>query len=114
MSKLFFDDWLDLGKLEREIKKVARTYDEKTELWRIVDEIIHHKVIGCVLDHLPSTHHKEFVKKYLDAPHDEKLKDYLQDKIQADVKLLVREVVALAVAEIINQILPRKLRKNSV
>ena len=114
MSKLFFDDWLDLGKLEREIKRVARTYDEKTELWRIVDEIIHHKVIGCVLDHLPSKHHKEFVKKYLDTPHDEKLGDYLQDKIQKDVKVLVREVVALAVTEIINEILPRKTRKSSV
>jgi hypothetical protein len=114
MSKLFFDDWLDLGKLEREIKKVARTYDEKTELWRIVDEIIHHKVIGCVLDHLPSVHHKEFVKKYLDTPHDEKLGDYLQDKIQVDVKVLVREVVALAVTEILNEILPRQKGKKRV
>lgn len=111
MSKLFFDHWLDLSKLEKEIKKVAQTSEEKIELWGIVDEIIHHRVMGCVLEHLPKDHHGEFMQKYLKAPNDEKLIEYLQNKIQKDVGDVIRGAISLAVVEVMSEILPKSNKK---
>ena len=44
MSKLFFDHLLEFKKIDREIKRVSKSTEERDELWGLVDEIIHHKV----------------------------------------------------------------------
>src|SRR3990167_2751757 len=110
MIKLFFDHLLDLGKVDKTIKKVSSSHEEKLELWRIVDEIVHHKVISCVLDHLPLKHHGEFMKKYLATPHDEKLLLYLKAKIKKDIELIIKETVTLFVIEITDELVGNNLK----
>ena len=64
MSKLYYDRLIVFEEVEAEIKKVAKTSEEKEELWREVDEIIHHKLMGCVLEKLPCEHHHDFLEKF--------------------------------------------------
>lgn len=87
MSKIFYDKLLALKEIDREIKKVAKTPEEREELWAIVDEIIHHEAMGCLLDRLPREHHEEFLTLFHKSPHDEELLfGYLRDKAGSDIE----------------------------
>lgn len=104
MSKLFYDKLASLNKLEKYINKVADDFEERHELWHIVDEVIHHKVLHCVLDELPEKHHEEFLVKLYEAPHDEGLLDYLTEKIKKDAKEFIQREIASVSHEILKDI----------
>ena len=86
MSHIFYDRLIVFEEVETEIKKVAKTSEEKEELWREIDEIIHHKLMGCVLEKLPKECHHEFLKKFEKAPYDEGLFKFLTEKIGEDIE----------------------------
>jgi len=102
MSKTYYDHLLDLEKVDGVVKKVVKSHEEKVELWQLIDEIIHHRVMGCVLDSLPEKHHDEFLQKFAESPHDEKLLDFLKEKIKTDIVFLIKETVAALVLELID------------
>ncbi|MGB6882108.1 MAG: hypothetical protein WBD86_02315, partial [Microgenomates group bacterium] len=64
MSKIFYDHLIVFEEVDRYIKDTVETHEERDELWQIVDEIVHHRVLGCVLDKLPKEHHEEFLGKF--------------------------------------------------
>ncbi|KKQ96113.1 MAG: hypothetical protein UT23_C0041G0008 [Candidatus Woesebacteria bacterium GW2011_GWA1_39_12] len=70
MSKLYYDHLIVLDEVEAVIKRAAKTQEEKEELWKVVDETLHHRVMGKVLDKLPREHHEEFLDKFHASPHD--------------------------------------------
>lgn len=86
MSKIFYDRLIVFEEVEAEIKKVAKTPEEKEELWREIDEIIHHKLMGCVLDKLPKKDHQEFLEKFEKAPYDEGLFKFLTERVGEDIE----------------------------
>ena len=86
MSKLYYDRIIAFEEVEAEIKKVAKTSEEKEELWIEIDEIIHHKLMGCVLEKLPHEHHHEFLEKFEKAPQDEGLFKFLAEKVGEDIE----------------------------
>lgn len=86
MSKIFWDKIIVFEEVEAEIKKVAKTPEEKEELWREIDEIIHHKLMGCVLDKLPKKDHQEFLEKFEKAPYDEGLFKFLTERVGEDIE----------------------------
>jgi hypothetical protein len=100
MSRIFYDDLLDLQKVEKGIKKVAKTKPEQEELWQMVDEIVHHRLLGCILTHLPDEHHSEFLHHFSSRPHDENLFHYLQERISHDVKEFLKAEIRLISAEV--------------
>lgn len=104
MSTLFFDNLLELDKVDKSIKKVTSTREEAIELWEIVDEIIHHRVFGCVMQELPKKHHEEFLKMFHKNPSDESLLDYLREKVKKDVALVIKESVSLFVLELTKEL----------
>jgi transcriptional regulator of NAD metabolism len=110
MSKVFYDNLLSLDKIDRAIKKAATTCDERMELWQVVDEIVHHRVMGCVLDALPIECHDEFLEKFSKAPYDEQLLDYLRQKVKKDVTMIIKEAVAVLVLEIATEITGKGLK----
>jgi hypothetical protein len=94
MSKLFFDHLVELKEIDKQIKKVAKTEEERKELWDLVDEIIHHKVLGCVLDRLPKGDHEEFLHIYHGSPHDTVLiLDYLKTKVGTDMGEVIKKEI---------------------
>jgi hypothetical protein len=104
MSKLFFDHLIKLDEVEAEIKKVTKTQEEKEELWQIVDEIIHHRVMGCILDKLPKKHHTEFLEKFHQAPYDEGLIAYLTEKIGENIEEIIRQEIGGLAYELLAEI----------
>lgn len=104
MSKVFWDNYLELDKVDKHIKALSKTHEEKLELWQLVDEMVHHRVLGCILDHLPESTHEEFLQKFSEAPHDEKLIVYLKEKMKKDVVVLIKEAVAVLVMELIGEL----------
>lgn len=109
MSKLFFDKLLNLDKVDREISKVAKTDEEKQELWLLVDEIVHHKVMGCVLDKLPADSHGEFLTIFEHSPHDERLIfDYLKKKIGDNIEEILEQELGSLSVDLLETIRPPK------
>ncbi len=108
MSKLFFDHLLSLDSLDKEIKKIAKTTEEREELWLLVDEIIHHKVMDVILDKLPHHHHEEFLEMVHRSPHDQEfLFDYLKGKIGENIEEILRLELGNVTYEILKDITTR-------
>ena len=93
MSILFYDRLVVLKGLDKRIKKLTSASEERQELWQMVEEIIHHKVLGCCLTHLPHEHHHEFLEMFHNTPHDKKLLKYLNDKTKKDMKKVIKEEI---------------------
>ena len=91
MSRVFYDHLLELEVLNDYINKICEIEEEKVDLWNIVDEIIHHKVLGCVLDHLPIEHHEPFVEKFRNEPHNMELIILINKNIEHDIEEKIRE-----------------------
>lgn len=104
MSKIFYDHLIILTEVETEIKSMAESEEERHELWQIVDEIIHHRVLGCIMDKLPHGYHDEFLERFHKTPHDESLIDYLKEKINEDVEVFIRKEINKLEKEIISEI----------
>ena len=97
MSKIFYDHLIVLEEVNIQIDEVAKTSEEKEELWKLVDEIIHHRVMSAILEKLPEKHHKNFLKTFYASPYDDKLISYLNEKIDDDIeKFIGREIKSLS------------------
>lgn len=106
MSHVYYDSLLDLGQVEDAINSIAQTSEEKHKLWHIVDEMVHHSVLDCVLENLDETHHQEYLSLFSAAPHDQNILAYLGEHIEHDIAQLIRERIAKLVAEIISYLSP--------
>ena len=104
MSKVFYDHLIILTEVETEIKSMAETEEERHELWQIVDEIIHHRVLHLFLDKLPEAHHDEFLLRFHKSPHDENLLGFLNERIEENVEKLVKVEMELLTSEILRVI----------
>ena len=104
MSKIFYDHLIILEELEHHIKSAAQTPEEKEELWNIIDEIIHHRVVGCVLDKLPEEDHYEFLDKFHQTPHDEELYNYINMRIDEDIEDAIKNEVADIKEELLEEV----------
>jgi ribonucleotide reductase alpha subunit len=101
MSTLFFDKLIVLDKLDLHIKKKYESNEERQELWQMVEEIIHHKVMGCCLDHLPKEHHNEFLDLFHKSPYDENLLKFLSDKTKKDMKKIIKDEIKLLTKDLL-------------
>ncbi len=90
MSILFYDHLIIVKNLDKKIKKLSSSNDEMQELWKYVEELIHHRVLDCCLGNLPEEHHAEFMDKFHKHPHDVGLLEYLNKKIGKDVEKLIK------------------------
>ena len=90
MSRIFYDYLISLEKIEIEIKKTVELPEEREELWQIVDEILHHRIISVILDKLPQEHHLEFLENFHSAPHAESHINYLSERVVEDIEELIK------------------------
>ncbi len=91
MSKLFFDSLVQLNRLEKAIQSRSYSHEQKVELWTIVDDIIHHRVIHIVLQNLDESDHEEFLNQLLEKPHDDELLELAQKKTKQDISALISQ-----------------------
>jgi hypothetical protein len=104
MSRVFYDHLVQLSEVENLLKKSGLNHEERVEIWHIIDEMVHHRVIGCILDKLPREHHDEFLNKFSEKPHDENLIEYLKEKIGGDLEDFIKKEVKLLSNELHTEI----------
>ncbi|MBX4205761.1 hypothetical protein KW795_01045 [Candidatus Microgenomates bacterium] len=90
MSQIFWDQYLDLDDINREIIQISSSTDERDELSQIVDGIIHHRLMSCILGNLEEADHEEFLLMFAKAPHDQNLTEFLKDRIKSDFVQLIK------------------------
>lgn len=110
MAKLFYDHLIVLEEVENALKSEKLDSEEREELHQLIDEIIHHRVLGCILDHLPREHHEEFLDRLHQAPYDESLIGYLQEKTPSEVDMEeeIKEEVGKLKEELLVEIKKKK------
>ncbi len=86
MSKIFYDRLIIFEEVETEIKNIAKTPEEKEELWEQIEEIINHKVFDLLLGKLPKEKHDTFLKRFEKSPHDEGILTFLTETIGEDIE----------------------------
>ncbi|MFH1648576.1 MAG: hypothetical protein ABIA11_02520, partial [Patescibacteria group bacterium] len=59
----------------------------------LVDDILGHKVMDMILEKLPIKDHSEFIEKFLDAPFDEMLFDFLKEKIEDNIEEVIKQEI---------------------
>ena len=111
MAKIFYDHLIVYEEVEKGIDKVAKSQEERDELWQIVDELVHHRALGFILARLPRAHHEEFLEKFHQAPYDEGLLDCLKEKIGENLEELLREELGGLAYELLEEITGSKQKK---
>lgn len=97
MSKLFFDHLLDMSDIDKKVKKIVKNKDERDEILQMIDEIVNHRVMGCIFSQLPEECHEEFVAEFAKRPHDESLLSYVSERVTGDIEEFIqREIHVLA------------------
>lgn len=105
MSKIFYDHLIVLEKVDLVIKDISETSEEREELWRLVDEIVHNRILGVILDYLPSEHHDEFLERFHKFPFDESHFDWLNQRTHRDIEDVIKEEVRMLEKEIIEEVI---------
>ena len=103
MNKKFYSELASLEKIEKTIKNAPISEDEKRELWGIIEEIIHHRILGCALDNLSKEHHGEFLEKVKGANSHE-IMEFLEQK-NTDIKEKIKNEILIIADEILQDIL---------
>lgn len=104
MSKIFYDHLIILDKVDVLIKKSANTSEEREELWNLVDQIIHPRVLTVILDNLPTERHDEFLQKFHTSPYDENIITYLNKNAGEDIEKLISNEIKNIEEEIIAEL----------
>ena len=104
MSKIFYDKFINSNELDEIIRYTSERSEEREELWRLVDEVIHHRIIGCIFDHLPKNHHQEFMLKLTNKPHDEEIIIFLGESANKDMEKILSIEMDSIVKEILDDI----------
>jgi hypothetical protein len=111
MSKLFFDHLLVLDEVDVEIRKTASSKEEREDLEVLVDEIVHHRILCCLLTKLPREHHEEFLSKFHQAPFDGRLIDYLNGKTGEDIEKTIKKEIESIQRELLSELRTSMKRK---
>lgn len=101
MSRVFYDHLTIFDKFAPMVGRHLSTPIEREEMWHIIDEITHHKVLGHILEKLPTVHHEEFLHKFAKAPHDGNIITFLEEKIGENFQELLASDLVLFEEELL-------------
>ena len=96
----FYDNLI----LIEEITSELGESEDREELITIIEETFHHHVLDTILTHLPRHHHEEFLSLYHQSPHDEALLDYINQRIDKDIKAEIQSLAKKLKQEILSDI----------
>ena len=111
MSKIFYDHLVVLGEVDSEIKNISQNLEEKEELWKLVDDIVNHRLMISILDALPNEHHQDFLSKFYEAPHEETHFDYLNERMEEKIEEIIKREVDNLKEELLREIKAIKHKK---
>jgi hypothetical protein len=100
MSSVFYDHILHLEHLSAYFASLDIYKEEKEELWHLIDEMLHHRILTAILDKLPGDHHENFLSKFTENPADHGLISYLNELVGEDIETHIVQEIALFENEI--------------
>lgn len=104
MSKIFYDHLVIREEIISELEAHDLSEDEREELVRHVDAILHSTVIETILNHLPKEKHEHFLTAFHASPHDEKLLEYLKAEIKDDIEEKIKVEAKRVKKELLDEI----------
>lgn len=104
MAKIFYDHLIKFEEITQELGRYELDAVEMEEIVRIADETIHIQVLDVILTHLPKDRHEEFLIKFHDKPHNEKLIEYLEKSAHPGIQTKISETAKKAKNEILTEI----------
>jgi hypothetical protein len=84
MAKIFYDHLIKTEEITMELDHYELLIEEKNEFITLIDETFHHQTLKFVLDKLPKEHHETFLSKFYEAPHDQGLIKFINEKALID------------------------------
>lgn len=101
MSKLFFDHLIKLKEVNIVIKNSSTSYEEREELWNLVDELVEQRVLSCIFSNLPKDNHEHFIEMFKVSPWDEEIITFINEKsgkeiekeIESEIENLKKEIL---------------------
>jgi hypothetical protein len=110
MSKVYYDHLIILEEVEIEVRNLPNEKEEKMELEHMIEEIIHHKVMERVLNHLPRQNHAEFLDKFTQKPFDHGLISYIDEKIEESIEKHISDEIGKLKKELLQDIKKHKAK----
>jgi hypothetical protein len=92
MSKIFFDHLIQYEEVEIALSTHQLEPSKKKEVSQQIEEIIHYRTMTVILSNLPKEHHREFLERFYQAPHDENLLTFLKEKVKNIEELMTEEI----------------------
>lgn len=93
MSEVFYDQLVDLAPVKEVLEAHGLSEREQAAVLHELDGAVHHAVVECVLDILPTHEHEAFLESVASAPHDPAHLDTIGKHAQ-DARDRVRAVIA--------------------
>lgn len=103
MSKVFYDHLVVLKEVEVELTSHSFTSGEKHEVHQMIEETVHFRVMGRILDHLPHEHHSEFLELFHKAPYHRGVLDFLKEKVE-DIEEAIKDEIMVLEKELLEDI----------
>lgn len=104
MTKIFYWHLIEFSPLKTELVKKGIAKKEISELLIEAEEIIHHKTLSLIFDHLPKQHHREFTIRLAKEPHNMEIMVFLQQKSGVDITGILAENIRLTMNEILEDL----------
>lgn len=105
----YYDNLILIDEITSELEES----EDREELINIIHETFHHHILDLVLTHLPRHHHEEFLSLYQQSPHDESILDYINQRIDRDIKLEIQSLAQKLKKEILAEIHKSKSKSHA-
>ncbi|KKU55891.1 hypothetical protein A3H89_02435 [Candidatus Amesbacteria bacterium RIFCSPLOWO2_02_FULL_48_11] len=104
MSKIFYDHLV----IREDITAVLDSYDldpvEREELVGLIDSHLHHHILNIILNHLPKSHHADFISRVIAAPHDTQILEFVRSKVSVDIEEEIKSHAAKIKTDLLSEI----------
>jgi hypothetical protein len=107
-NKIFYDHLILFEEISSELEPYSENIQDLAELMELVDRHLHHHTLNVIFTHLPACHHEEFISLLSLNPQDEKLLDYLKERISVDIEKEITLKAEQIKKEILSEIKSRE------
>ena len=112
-TKLFYSDLVKLKDLLKELDQFQLSAEERDEVFDLLDDIFHHRILDSLLDILPESHHQDFLDRFARTPHDIDLLEYLRQHTTSDPQAKIITTFEIVKREVLLDIHLAKPKKTS-
>ena len=102
MTKIFYWHLVELDPVKTELTNRGVGEKDLREILVHIEEIIHHRTLSLIFDHLPSDHHKEFSLRLAKNPSGQEIWDFLYQKTQKDLNSEIKKNIRVIIMDVIN------------